>query len=112
MGLGKTLQIIALLVTLSCLPTNAKVDMPVHLKTVKDDNGRPRERRFLIVCPPGIVVNWKTEFKRWTTEETRDALGGVYPVNHVNLQERLMVIRNWYERGGVLLSKSPPLRCC
>src|ERR1700686_384 len=95
MGLGKTLQIISFLITLSLVPANAKLDMPVHLK--KDD------RRYLVVCPPGIVVNWKNEFKIWTPEDCKDALGQIFTVNEISLGDRMRTIKRWYEHGGVLL---------
>ena len=96
MGLGKTLQIIAVLITLSLLPADARVEMPDHLKK--------ENRRYLVVCPPGIVENWKKEFKRWTPENCYDALGMIYCVNQISLAERMYTIKRWYDNGGVLIS--------
>lgn len=96
MGLGKTLQIIAFLITLVLLSPNAKVEMPDRLKK--------ETRRFLIVCPPGIVINWENEFKRWTPKGCKDALGTVFCVNQASLLERMKTISLWYENGGVLVS--------
>ena len=102
MGLGKTLQIIALLVTLSLVPNNAKLDMPKHLKI---DENQPRYRRYLIVCPPSIVVNWKNEFKLWTPPDCVEALGGINCINSERtLQERIMITKRWFDRGGILIS--------
>jgi hypothetical protein len=98
MGLGKTLQVIAILITLSQLPADAPVEMPAGLK--KDS------RRFLVVCPPGIVENWKNEFKRWTPDECYHLLGSIYCVNQTSLFERMGTIKSWYENGGVLISIS------
>jgi hypothetical protein len=104
MGLGKTLQIIALLVTLSLVPINAKLDMPQHLKI---DENQPRYRRYLIVCPPGIVVNWKNEFKLWTPPDCAEAVGDIYCINSEKaLQERIMITKRWFDRGGILIRMS------
>jgi hypothetical protein len=99
MGLGKTFQIIAVLITLSLLPADARVEMPAHL--------RKENRRYLVVCPPGIVENWKKEFKRWTPENCYDALGMIYCVNQISLAQRMYTIKRWYDNGGVLISKYP-----
>jgi hypothetical protein len=97
MGLGKTLQIIAFLITLSLVPSDVKMDMPERL--------RKEDRRYLVICPPSIVVNWKNEFKRWTPEDCKDALGQIFAVNEISLSDRMTTIRRWYHNGGVLLSK-------
>ncbi len=55
MGLGKTLQTITLLWTL--LKQN-----PIH------DSG-PAITKALIVCPAGLVDNWKREFRKWLGNE-------------------------------------------
>ncbi|KAJ4985754.1 DNA repair and recombination protein rad54 [Stagonosporopsis vannaccii] len=55
MGLGKTLQTIALIWTL--LKQNA-----FH------DSG-PAITKALIVCPAGLVDNWKREFRKWLGDE-------------------------------------------
>ncbi|KAF1927075.1 uncharacterized protein M421DRAFT_421943 [Didymella exigua CBS 183.55] len=55
MGLGKTLQTIALIWTL--LKQNA-----IH------DSG-PAITKALIVCPAGLVDNWKREFRKWLGNE-------------------------------------------
>jgi SNF2-related domain len=98
MGLGKTLQIIALLITLSLLPANAHVEMPEHLKK--------NNRRFLIICPPSIVVNWQNEFQKWTPEDCHDRVGTVFLVNQLSLCERMETVARWYENGGILISMS------
>lgn len=55
MGLGKTLQTIALLWTL--MKQN-----PIH------ESG-PVVTKALIVCPAGLVDNWKREFRKWLGSE-------------------------------------------
>jgi|SRR5579862_1123842 len=105
MGLGKTLQIIAMLITLSFLPPDAKVDMPARL--------RKENRKYLVVCPPGIVTNWRSEFTKWTPRGCIDALGSILCVNESSLQERMGTISRWDRNGGVLISKWPtvPSNC-
>ncbi|KAI4657095.1 uncharacterized protein J4E79_007711 [Alternaria viburni] len=55
MGLGKTLQTITLLWTL--MKQN-----PIH-------NASPVIKKALIVCPAGLVDNWKREFRKWLGNE-------------------------------------------
>jgi DNA repair and recombination protein RAD54B len=55
MGLGKTLQTIALLWTL--MKQN-----PIH-------DTAPVVSKALIVCPAGLVDNWKREFRKWLGNE-------------------------------------------
>ncbi|EOA85383.1 helicase [Exserohilum turcicum] len=55
MGLGKTLQTITLLWTL--LKQN-----PIH-------ESSPVIKKALIVCPAGLVDNWKREFRKWLGNE-------------------------------------------
>jgi len=55
MGLGKTLQTIALIWTL--MKQN-----PIH-------TGSPVIKKALIVCPAGLVENWKREFRKWLGNE-------------------------------------------
>lgn len=103
MGLGKTLQVIAFLITLASLPPEAygKLDVPDHLNF---KNLQRNFKRFMVVCPPSIVVNWANEFKKWTPPDCRGALGRVHCVNDIAIQGRMRTIRRWYCHGGVLLS--------
>ena len=101
MGLGKTLQIIAFLITLSTIPPKVPLEMPEALKSARAED---RDLRFMVVCPPGIVVNWSNEFKRWTPRNCLDVVGDVVCVDDVSFGERMRKIRKWFDRGGVLLS--------
>jgi N12 class adenine-specific DNA methylase len=102
MGLGKTLQVIAVLVTLARLGSDAKVEMAAHLK--KDN------RKFLVVCPPTIVENWKNEFKKWTPRECYDSLGPVETLSQLERMEiRLWKVKRWYREGGVLIGMTANL---
>lgn len=96
MGLGKTLQVIAVLLTLASLGSDAKVEMAAHLK--KDN------RRFLVICPPTIVENWGKEFKHWTPRECYDSLGSVVAIHQLQtIDQRLYEIQRWFREGGVLI---------
>jgi hypothetical protein len=103
MGLGKTLQVIALLITLSMLPNDVRMEMP--------DDLRKQNRRFLVVCPPGIVNNWERELKHWTPRDCVEARGDIYCVNELSLEYRMDKIHKWFQRGGVLIS-IPSQFCC
>ena len=51
MGLGKTLQSVALIYTM--------------LKTGILTKGGPTAKRVIIVCPCSLVKNWDNEFVKW-----------------------------------------------
>ena len=51
MGLGKTLQSVALIYTL--------------LKTGIEASGAPTAKRVIVVCPCSLVKNWANEFVKW-----------------------------------------------
>jgi DNA repair and recombination protein RAD54 and RAD54-like protein len=51
MGLGKTLQSVALIYTL--------------LKTGITADGAPTAKRVIVVCPCSLVKNWESEFIKW-----------------------------------------------
>ncbi|KAJ2716626.1 hypothetical protein H4R19_000540 [Coemansia spiralis] len=57
MGLGKTLQTIALVYTLL---------NEVHRGNPDFDGSMFQSRRVLILCPVGVVANWAAEFWKWT----------------------------------------------
>ncbi|OAE22692.1 hypothetical protein AXG93_2675s1260 [Marchantia polymorpha subsp. ruderalis] len=58
MGLGKTLQVIALIWTL------------LH----QGPKGRPAVRRVLVICPSSLVENWGKEVRKWLGSERLNAL--------------------------------------
>ncbi|BCS03992.1 putative SNF2 family helicase/ATPase [Aspergillus luchuensis] len=96
MGLGKTMQVISLLVTIA----NAAVsENPWIRKQIPDDLLRSQT---LILCPSSLIENWYEEFIMWTPKDS--AIG---PVNKItssaSLSERLDTVASWNEEGGVLL---------
>ena len=56
MGLGKTLQAITLVWTLLKQSPSA-------------GSGASSVQKAIIVCPSSLVGNWKSEFKRWLSDE-------------------------------------------
>lgn len=99
MGLGKTLQTITLLWTL--LKQN-----PIH------ESG-PVITKALVVCPAGLVDNWKKEFRKWLGNErigvfvadaknrkiTNFTMGKVYNVMIVGY-EMLRVVQDELKKGS------------
>lgn len=91
MGLGKTLQAVA------------------FLHTVLLCDVLPKLRSTLILCPLGTVNNWKQEFQKWLPK--RKSFSGasdrrlwVSDLHSVkNDGERICALREWKERGGVLI---------
>lgn len=98
MGLGKTMQVITLLVTIAEAATSP--DKNISDQVPKD----LYKSRTLILCPPALVENWWEEFVMWTPSTSIDKLGAVRKVTAtIKLQERLQVIEAWMDDGGVLL---------
>ena len=98
MGLGKTMQVIALLVTLSeaarSSNQNVRDQVPPSL----------RETRTLILCPPALIENWWDEFLLWPPLPLSENIGGLRKVNSaMNQADRLIEIHAWSKTGGVLL---------
>ena len=98
MGLGKTMQVIALLVTLSeaarSSNKNLRNQVPPSL----------RESRTLILCPPALVENWWDECLLWPPLPLTDNIGELRKVNSAMKQiDRLIEIDAWSTGGGILL---------
>ena len=99
MGLGKTMQTIALLVSLneaSQSPTKAvHLQLPAHLRP----KGRKhRQLRTLILCPPGLIQNWRRELDRWAAQE----LGNAWSLES-GRGRHSAPLEEWMRFGGVLL---------
>ena len=98
MGLGKTMQVIALLVALSEAAQspndNIRNQVPPSLL----------ESRSLVLCPPALVENWWDEFILWVPRPNSGNIGVVRKVNStMKPSERLVQIDTWNDLGGVLL---------
>ncbi|MCJ1466780.1 hypothetical protein MMC07_005400 [Pseudocyphellaria aurata] len=96
MGLGKTMQVITLLVTIA--EAASSPDENIRNQVPKDLH----QSRTLILCPPALVENWWEEFLMWTPSTTN--LGELRKVTaDLKLQDRLFEIERWKDDGGVLL---------
>ena len=95
MGLGKTMQVLSLLLTISQCGSSSELDIkaqiPANLRHVK----------ALVLCPPTLVNNWFDEFHMWVPEGS--VLGGVSMVSSSYSSTRLRSMREWSKNGGVLL---------
>lgn len=98
MGLGKTMQVITLLVTIA---EAAKSDDGNIRAQVPEDL---RKSRTLILCPPALIENWWDEFLMWTPVPFTANIGELRKVTStLKVSERLWEIQAWKEEGGVLL---------
>lgn len=103
MGLGKTMQVVTLLVTVAeavrSTSENIRNQVPQDF----------HESRTLIICPPALIENWWEEFLMWTpgkleNGEFKENIGSLRKVNStMSIEGRLSEIEGWMDRGGVLL---------
>ncbi|KAG7290545.1 hypothetical protein NEMBOFW57_000548 [Staphylotrichum longicolle] len=95
MGLGKTMQVITLLVVIA--EASASKDPSVKSQIPES----LRESKTLILCPASLVDNWYDEIRLWEPENT---LGPVYRMcAALSPSERLGTIQAWAQDGGVLI---------
>ncbi|KAI9826656.1 MAG: hypothetical protein M1832_006252 [Thelocarpon impressellum] len=99
MGLGKTLQIITLLVTIAeaARSKNPKVSAQVPPSL--------RLSRTLILCPPTLIDNWWDEFLMWAPSQLDESVGQLRKVDSLLLKPevRLREITAWHEQGGIMI---------
>jgi len=86
MGLGKTVQVAAFLACLNVTKAGS---------------------RFLVVCPPTLLEQWKRELKSWASES-----GLAVHVMHGTQQERRTALRGMVARCGVMLTTYDLVRNC
>ena len=90
MGLGKTMQVISLLVTIiQCNKSESRAvanHIPPHL----------RRLQALILCPAALLDNWEDELLMWSPEHDIDH---IYKVSSANKSP----IEDWSKSGGILL---------
>ncbi|XP_026320814.1 uncharacterized protein LOC113230919 [Hyposmocoma kahamanoa] len=83
MGLGKTLQVLALLHTVLTHP-------------------RAGMRRVLVCCPLSTVLNWVDEIHKWITPVTNEIK--VFELSKLKkTYERAFQLEDWYTRGGIFI---------
>ncbi|KAI1431593.1 hypothetical protein GGR50DRAFT_56597 [Xylaria sp. CBS 124048] len=96
MGLGKTMQVITLLVAIH---QAAVSDDPTISSQVPEEM---RESKTLILCPATLVNNWLDEMLAWLPEG--HGLGDIFKIDAVlGHEQRSQVIQTWGEQGGVLI---------
>ncbi|EKG16199.1 SNF2-related protein [Macrophomina phaseolina MS6] len=98
MGLGKTMQAITLLVTIADAAKSPNEDVrsqiPEELRRVQT----------LILCPASLVDNWVDELYAWIPKSLSDKIGHVRSIAaESDLTIRLKKIRNWDQKGGILV---------
>ncbi|KAK3676339.1 hypothetical protein LTR78_003613 [Recurvomyces mirabilis] len=103
MGLGKTMQTIALLVavveTCESRDKGIRKQLPRTLipKAARDE----RTLRILILCPPTLVENWYREIQKWAP---LNKLGHIHRIEASGTAGGNMeILEEWYQIGGVLL---------
>lgn len=92
MGLGKTMQVITLLVAIA--EASQSKDPRVLAQIPKD----LRVGRALILCPAGLVENWIDEIHIWAPD---DVLGKITMIDKT--AERVTLIKQWAQSRGVLV---------
>lgn len=103
MGLGKTMQVVTLLVTVA--ETVRSTSDNIRNQVPQDFH----ESRTLIICPPALIENWWEEFLMWTpgkfeNGQFKENIGSLRKVNStMSIEGRLSEIERWVDGGGVLL---------
>lgn len=95
MGLGKTMQVITLLVVVA--ESSASPDESVRSQIPES----LRESRTLILCPASLVDNWEDEIRMWAPD---DVLGPLHRLDaSVPSGSRMAVAQAWVASGGLLI---------
>lgn len=108
MGLGKSLQVIAITYTLYSHPLLI-TNQPTKGYTLK-----AKISRILLVVPVNTITNWINEFKIWCDDLNLTPLA-CYNLNDTNSNSmaRGIMIQTWVKNGGILLTSSETLaRTC
>ncbi|KAL6713183.1 hypothetical protein ACLMJK_009304 [Lecanora helva] len=96
MGLGKTMQVIALIVTLAEASRSDNENICNQIPPLL------RESRTLVLCPPALLENWWDEFLIWAPQPF--SFGELRKISVTQkLGVRLHEVREWSDKGGVLL---------
>ncbi|EFY93369.1 SNF2 family helicase/ATPase [Metarhizium acridum CQMa 102] len=102
MGLGKTMQVITLLVAIQ--ESSKSSDQSIVSQIPED----LRRSKTLVTCPAGLVNNWVDEILTWDTDRI---LGDLHVIDStLSIEDRLSVVQEWSQTGGVLVIGYPMLR--
>ncbi|KAI0396942.1 hypothetical protein F5Y17DRAFT_45511 [Xylariaceae sp. FL0594] len=105
MGLGKTMQVITLLLTIRQAATSAD---PTVSSQVPEEM---RESRTLILCPASLVSNWDDEMTNWLPAGHN--LGEIYRVDSMSsADQRKGLVCAWRETGGIMIIGYSLFRSC
>ncbi|KAL5342934.1 hypothetical protein BJX70DRAFT_240042 [Aspergillus crustosus] len=96
MGLGKTMQVISLLTTISAAAASS--DIKIRDQVPK----RLRRSQTLIICPASLIDNWQDEFAIWAPNDPSIGTLRVISTSD-NFGTRLEELSDWHTEGGVLL---------
>ncbi|ROT38793.1 hypothetical protein SODALDRAFT_333416 [Sodiomyces alkalinus F11] len=95
MGLGKTMQIVTLLVTIA---EASRSPEPAIRSQIPE---RLRQSKTLVLCPSGLVDNWMDELMMWTP---KGCLGNFFRVDSTMSQgDRWLIPKRWSSEGGVFV---------
>lgn len=95
MGLGKTMQVITLLVAIAEAAHSDNESIKAQIPTDL------RRSQSLIICPAGLVLNWLEEIGAWSPE---GVLGNVFKVESAQSKSnQISTIEYWAEYGGVMI---------
>lgn len=98
MGLGKTMQVITVLVTIAEAANSSNVNIRQQIPKAL------RKSQTLVLCPPSLVENWYEEFLMWAPDPMDDNVGDIRKVTSaVQVHQRVHEIKCWRDDGGVLL---------
>ncbi|XWW96970.1 hypothetical protein V2A60_004950 [Cordyceps javanica] len=95
MGLGKTMQTITFLVALR---ESALSDDPTIRSQIPRDL---RDWKVLVLCPAGLVENWRDEFLLWAPKHLVDNILTIEAAQ--SPYERMENAEDWATKGGVLI---------
>ena len=102
MGLGKTMQTVAFLAAVNEAAQSKKPSVRHQLpKRLRLKGSRDvRSVRSLVLCPPGLIPNWKREIESWAGKK----LGHIFCLDSTVKQAgRLPFLCDWMRLGGVLI---------
>ncbi|KAG8532218.1 uncharacterized protein KY384_003859 [Bacidia gigantensis] len=98
MGLGKTSQVIALLVALSSASSHPDAAVARQVPAPL------RKLQTLILCPPALVENWWDELILWVPKPPSTVVGFIRKLSaSQSVTERVAHIQAWAREGGILI---------
>lgn len=104
MGLGKTMQVISLLVTIALSKQADNERIRTQVSAVPNT-------RTLVLCPPSLIDNWIDEFTLWVPDRAYEILGPCQKISsQQKIPERVQIIHDWYSNEGVLVISYDMLR--